>query len=295
MVTAATGPVVVAAPIPALAPAVAPTVPGSEEASTGVNPSKRTRDNQGREPRKRSKYVSSHQPLVPCANMTLRRDFTSTITVLAGAGFNIQQFTVHEDRICNVSPFFTAACSKDWLEGQTGTVKLPTVRAKFFRHYIEWVYSGRMELEELKEMQKEKASAAGNVLQAGQYDATESVERTEAYCMTWMIADYLGDVACKNACIAHLTSQLTATNHARIYSLTINAIAENTTPESGLFRWMVDDICKYLVNFKPPEKRLQWLGLISEVVKDEVMAKAFASMTDSSFRSFGKLAAKYAE
>jgi hypothetical protein len=48
---------------------------------------------------------------------------------------------VHEDPICHKSPFFKAACSHDWKEGQEKLVKLPTIEPIVFEAYIHWVYT----------------------------------------------------------------------------------------------------------------------------------------------------------
>jgi len=58
-----------------------------------------------------------------------------------------QDFTIHEALIRKESPFFEAALSRDWKEGEEKLVPMPEDRPDTFRLYVHWIYSRRIFLE----------------------------------------------------------------------------------------------------------------------------------------------------
>lgn len=237
---------------PETRPELAASVPASNENGANSDPalrSKRTRDSQGREPRKRSKSVSCRRHYLKThVNIICRRDYTGTLSIIAGK--HSEKFTVHQDRICKASPFFKAACSREWLEGQTGIIRLPELSSKYFCHYVDSVYSDRVNLHELKQDLIERATN-------DRYTEEEKeikiiwipVHLAHAYCKVWVIADYLRDTACKNACMEVLLINMNRLGYFGLFRKTIDFVAENTATDSPLFRWMVDHIAAISLNF----------------------------------------------
>lgn len=73
-----------------------------------------------------------------------RPDYSEVITVVVGKEGT--KYIVHKASICAKSPFFAAACSKKWEEGQEGIVRLPTQRPKAFAMFLHWVYTGSIDM-----------------------------------------------------------------------------------------------------------------------------------------------------
>jgi hypothetical protein len=175
------------------------------------------------------------------ANFSCRRNYTGTISIIVGK--HSEEFIVHRDRICKASPYFKAACSKEWLEGQTGIVRLPEMSGKYFGHYVDSVYSDRVNLEDLKQELIERATEPRHTEETRKAKLSWTlVHLAHAYCKVWVIADYLEDSACRNACMQMLLINMADLGYLGLYHKTIEFVAENTVASSGLFRWMVDHI-----------------------------------------------------
>ncbi|KAK5732051.1 hypothetical protein LTR17_010887 [Elasticomyces elasticus] len=75
----------------------------------------------------------------------MKSSYIDLITVLAGS--EEAPFAVHEESLCYQSPFFAAACHREWKEGEEKTVRVPTVEPDTFELYAHWVYRGEINLE----------------------------------------------------------------------------------------------------------------------------------------------------
>lgn len=64
------------------------------------------------------------------------------VTVLVGKGR--EKHIVHEQVLCERSPFFAAAFDKEWKEGQERTIPLPDDDPEAFALYLQWIYRGKI-------------------------------------------------------------------------------------------------------------------------------------------------------
>lgn len=53
---------------------------------------------------------------------------------------------IHKSTACEKSPFFAAACSSRWIEGQEGIVRLPDHGPLSFDVFVHWMYSGELDI-----------------------------------------------------------------------------------------------------------------------------------------------------
>lgn len=180
--------------------------------------------------------------------------------------------------ICKVSPFFRAACSKEWLEGQTRVVRLPLQEPEIFRYYVEWAYQTLIKLEDLREDLREIEAAKGNKIDDVKLQKTYARRFADARCKLWVAADYFGDQACQNACIQQLAYTLRFTKMAKLWTSTVDFVIEYTSPDSGLYRWMIDDLAHYLTNSPSIGEQSRWREKLPDSVKDQLINKGFAAL-----------------
>lgn len=93
---------------------------------------------------KRFKYVSISIGLGRTKLTPDRPDYSEVITVLIGK--SEKKFIVHKATICSKSPFFAAACSGKWAEGQEGIVRLPGQQSRVFAMFLHWVYTQTIDM-----------------------------------------------------------------------------------------------------------------------------------------------------
>ncbi|KAK5717200.1 hypothetical protein LTR15_009089 [Elasticomyces elasticus] len=86
---------------------------------------------------------------VAASSKQTKMDYTDIITVLVGT--EQCRFIVHKDALTIKSPFFNAACGREWIEGQEKIVRLPEQDAETFRVYLRWVYGDTLEMTLMKE------------------------------------------------------------------------------------------------------------------------------------------------
>jgi hypothetical protein len=55
-----------------------------------------------------------------------------------------EKFVVHEDILCNGSPFFASACKEEWKHGREDCIPLPDDDPSFVDLYLQRAYSGRI-------------------------------------------------------------------------------------------------------------------------------------------------------
>lgn len=207
---------------------------------------------------------------IPRILILFRRSYTDTLTVIVGE--HSELFTVHVDRICEASPFFAAACSKQWIEGRTRIVRLPEQSAEYFRDYIDWVYSHQVNLKELK-------------CELAKAENTEKEPKAliHAYCEIWVIADYLRDSACKNACLLELVNTRVAEIIPFPYSETVVFVADNVAESSGLFVWMVERVAQALVaSFRCDQEegfdQKDYIEALPETLKNAILKETFTAI-----------------
>lgn len=139
------------------------------------------------------------------------------IVVLVGRAE--ERFTVHKEIICAKSKFFKAACTERWLEGQQKTIRLPEVIPQIFQYYVDWVYTNNI--------------------------SKDGLPGSHQPCIRmYLLGTYLNDVKFQNKSmelIVALNDKLVNT-HPGIGSAQL--IWENTTPDSLLRKWFVDNIAQ---------------------------------------------------
>ncbi len=72
--------------------------------------------------------------------MTKRHSFGPTVVIQVGIGTRVRDFHVHQDLICDQSPFFRAALNGNWKESKERKVKLPEDDPVAFELYSNWLY-----------------------------------------------------------------------------------------------------------------------------------------------------------
>lgn len=101
----------------------------------------------GRDPRgdnaHRIRHAYSSSTLVISKTANTGNSFGGPI-VTACVGEEGQPFHVHEQRLCDRSPFFTKAFQKEWKEGQERTIPLPDDDPGVFDLYVQWIYRGQI-------------------------------------------------------------------------------------------------------------------------------------------------------
>lgn len=97
-------------------------------------------------------------------------------TVLVGK--EEKHFMVHKDVVCNTSPIFRTACSKEWKEANERTVRLPEPTPSMFAAYLHYIYRGQIELSD------RALSISGD---------TDVGKRTDAHIEIFLLADFLQD------------------------------------------------------------------------------------------------------
>lgn len=231
------------------------------------------------------------------ANRTYRRDYAATIKVLVGK--DAEEFIVHKDLICKASTFFAAACSKEWTEGQTGIIKLPEHSADHFRYYFDWVYSAwldpkKLELEPCGHtiMEDEGATPEVAELKKKWY---RSITLCEILCHLSILADFLGDTSCKAFCMKLLLRPVLPFPNPRLSLQMVVFIAENSTPESGLFRWMIDELAfDYVDVRKTAEHSVAKLNEFPTSVNNAVLMKCLTALRwETGIKSVGSKVAHY--
>ena len=150
-------------------------------------------------------------------------------------GVGKEHFTVHEDLICERSSFFKAACSKNWIENQAKEIGLPDQNSSTFKAYLTWAYSAKEDLAGLAQ------------------EVNENLDRSSRnwlcrrLCHIWILADYLGDARCKNQVIDTLMRENARVSFwTRNYAVVCRNVYQNTQPDSGLRKWLVDSLTLHI-------------------------------------------------
>ncbi|KAL1622565.1 hypothetical protein SLS56_008743 [Neofusicoccum ribis] len=72
-------------------------------------------------------------------------------TISVAVGGQTEPFLIHQDILCASSPFFRNACNGGWKESEEGFVTLPCHSPEAFEVYTQWLYSGKMFVDEHKD------------------------------------------------------------------------------------------------------------------------------------------------
>lgn len=109
-----------------------------------------------------------------------------------------KKFTVDKEILRKSSPFFDAACKRDWKEGEEGVVRLTLVEPLYFRVYANWVYGVGLDPGTVDA--KDIMDAVG----FGWWDKSLD-EREKGYVKLWLLialyiaGDVLGDTKFQDA------------------------------------------------------------------------------------------------
>ncbi|KAK5113131.1 hypothetical protein LTR85_010949 [Meristemomyces frigidus] len=191
--------------------------------------------------------------------------YTSTIMVLVGE--DEEAFTVHESLICGHADFFKAACSAEWKEGQTRTVRLPPTKPARFQIYLDWLYSQQL----LVVMDAVKKALEQDDIPT--HKDTQPLLLICELCQLWMLGDYLLDVTFKNKVMDNILAH--ELPRRRLIMLpTIRTVIDGTPKDCGLQWWMVDHVAP-LVEVSQLEEMRAWLpaDVVFELLKKMVMVR----------------------
>ncbi|GAB7331730.1 hypothetical protein MBLNU13_g03706t1 [Cladosporium sp. NU13] len=103
--------------------------------------------------RKRSSYMgitgqSKKTPAEAMASASFA-DFSFEVAVTLIVGRSEQKMLAYSSHLIRDSQFFAAAMKKEWVEGQTRTIKLPEEDPATIAHYLSYLYTGKMFTEEI--------------------------------------------------------------------------------------------------------------------------------------------------
>ncbi|KAK5679373.1 hypothetical protein LTS10_008188 [Elasticomyces elasticus] len=164
-------------------------------------------------------------------------DYNDLITVLVGP--SEVRFTVHRDHISSKSPFFQAACGRDWIEGQEKLVRLPEQDAEAFAVYLRWVYADTLDMTALSVSDSPYHPTFLN------------------FSKLWMLAHYLQDEALCNLAIDALIKKWVDPREGRGAPsvTTVAFVFDHTVPDSPLGKLFLDGIAaemsvKYLREYR---------------------------------------------
>ncbi|KAK3707249.1 hypothetical protein LTR37_012250 [Vermiconidia calcicola] len=142
------------------------------------------------------------------------------ITVLVGSAE--KEFLVHQATICRNSPFFEAACSREWKEGQDRVVRLPEVEVQAFDVYVHWAYTGEIDMSLMPE--------------------PKGTRRPPSYLdlgKIWCLAHYLQNDQLCNSVIDRILVKLNGTSRG-VRGSSMQWVLDNTSTDSGLQRLLLD-------------------------------------------------------
>jgi hypothetical protein len=72
---------------------------------------------------------------------------TQVVSVVVGVGPEREQFTIHKDLLCWVSPFFNNAFNGQSAEASSSTMHLKVEKPSHFKIFVEWLYHGKLDVE----------------------------------------------------------------------------------------------------------------------------------------------------
>ncbi|KAF2163134.1 hypothetical protein M409DRAFT_26579 [Zasmidium cellare ATCC 36951] len=170
-------------------------------------------------PRKGGKRPANTQMSEP-APKRFKSSYNKTITVLVGP--EEDKFIVHKSTACDNSPFFKAACSQHWVEGQDKVVRLPDTTAKLFETFLHWAYTKDLKMEGVDD------------------STTADQPRTYDLGSVWGLANYLQTPALRNKVIDRLLQKFDAMPHTAVPRSALNHIWDLSPPDATIRRLLID-------------------------------------------------------
>ncbi|KAK3712638.1 hypothetical protein LTR37_009081 [Vermiconidia calcicola] len=159
----------------------------------------------------------------------LKIDYGHEVSVLVGD--TGQRFVVHKDVLCTNSPFFQAACSKNWREGREKVIRLPDHAPIAFSMYVDWRYQGVVDLWQGDENQRTvRRDTQGNERAAGGLRFDRLID---SYILGDMLQDHKFCNVLIDACFDLIEETLQIPHYGNI-----NRIF-NTSPETSKLRQLL--------------------------------------------------------
>jgi len=156
-------------------------------------------------------------------------DAGAVVTFLVGPGDAPKKFIVQKEFACYYSPVLRAAFNSEFIEGQTQTYRLEETTEGTFRFLMQWLYTQRLELVQLR---KEEVPIDDAYIEDGNLFGL------------WVLADNLGMEKLQNQAIKSIEEVgIKTKSHATTH---IRYIYENTAASSPLRRFMVDRCSSFL-------------------------------------------------
>ncbi|KAK5691975.1 hypothetical protein LTR97_011146 [Elasticomyces elasticus] len=169
-------------------------------------------------------------------------NFNDTIIVVVGEEQEI--FTVNTATICQKSEFFRAACKREWQEGKDKTVPLSDIRPTVFTLYVNWAYTGVLDVKIADDPELVHAcpqGADGSDMIQRKQEVALSDHRHSNIVALYLAADFLLDETLKERAIDTLLDTWGS-------GLNISLISEvwgSTATDSGLRRLLVDTVISH--------------------------------------------------
>ncbi|KAK3696781.1 hypothetical protein LTR37_017805 [Vermiconidia calcicola] len=197
-----------------------------------------------------------------------KSNYSGVITVSVGSD-NIE-FTVHQDLICDRSPFFKAACSRNWTEAKERRINLPDQNPKAIKIYFEWAYSQRQDLGDLA-----RAVIKSEVPQLRAEQMSNRSWREETFIILrdlWVLADYLGDNVFKNITMDSLIDERNAGRIVHNKAI-VHESFERTRLGSQLQTWIADRLLTVLSPDDPIRFADDWPLSVALVLLSRLLVK----------------------
>ena len=139
-------------------------------------------------------------------------------------------YHVHEKLLRSTSPFFDAALSKSWQEGNQGRVRLPDDAVEVVNGYSQWLYSRKIDYQHTTDPSSIK-------------DHDDDLPEYFTFAQLYIFGDKIGNIEFKNAVMDEWVNRVyegigdTAWYHSEMI---INIVYKATTPGSPARKFMVD-------------------------------------------------------
>ena len=183
------------------------------------------------------------------------------VTLLVGP--KAEELIVHESCITRNSEFFKAALKKEWIEGQTRTIKLPEeTSTESFVNYLNFAYNEKLPTEDM------------NIVYSGGFTDDPQLELAKIY----VIGERMLDRAVQKAVVResiHLTTIKSPDNNCHFPgSASIHLIYDGTTRGSPMRRLMVDFyVTRGLAKLPYQGQHPEFLEELAEELQGKIIAQ----------------------
>jgi len=139
---------------------------------------------------------------------------------MVGSQSQKKEFVVHKNTLCRDSPFFRAACGREWKEGQEKKIRLRDTAPEIFNLYVHWLHKENIDTDLLPDDESEESRflSLGKML---------------------ILANFIGDETLTDKMIDIFLINLEGTT-VGIGPDTFNYIWSRTPPNSGIQRLLLD-------------------------------------------------------